>query len=301
MPDQHALPMHVAVLGTDAIVAAGPIEPAQLWRACESIGFDFVVPVSWGEELIASWLSTRVSTGTGRAAVIATCPKVDERLQSANVSTHVLRTVSPPVACARYVRAAFHPRPVHVTYVGACPGAVSDEVDAHLLPAMLLARFVEAGVDAAMQPKHFDGRVPPERARYASLPGGAPAAEWLGMQGVQLIEAAPITVDTVTQGNGSEPLLIDLAASCFCTCARNRPAAARLEPARTFVPVVMNLGVSVGEDAEPEPVPSPPAPTMRPAQTTRAKFAENGLSAGEATPMPVSGMTEEFSAALEPW
>lgn len=301
MSDQLVLPLQVAVLGTDAILDAGPIDPVQLWRACQSIGFDFVVPVSWGEELIAASVAARSAAPRNHTAVICSCPLVDERLRGSPIRTPVLSTVPPPVACARYVRAAFHPRDVHVTYVGACPGASSPEVDAHCLPAMLLARFIEAGVDAAMQPRHFDGQVPPERARYASLPGGAPAAEWLAMQGARLIEAAPITVDAVTQANGAGPLLIDLATSCFCTCARDRAAAARLEPARTFVPVVMNLGVPVTEDLEPEPVPEV-VPQRHPAvPPQRAKFAEFGLSAGDATPLSIPVTTEELTTSLEPW
>jgi hypothetical protein len=301
MSDEPVVPIQVAMLGTDAIIAAGPVEPVQLWRACHSIGFDFVIPVSWGEELIATWVAARLAERGDGAAVIATCPLVDQRLRTTPVTTAVLHTVSPPVACARYLRAAFQPRPVGVTYIGGCPGADSSEDDAHLSAEQLFARFVEAGVDASMQPRHFDGRLPPERARYASMPGGAPAVEWLAQQGIRLIEAAPITVDTVCRTISDEKVVIDLAAACFCICARNRARASRVEPPRTFVPVVMNLGIPVGENgvaAESISAPAVVAPAPYP---TRARFAENGLSAGEAAPLPDPVTTGDLVSTKEPW
>lgn len=322
MPDEDAMLMQVVILGTDALIAARPAEPVQLWLACQSLGFDFVAPVTWGEELIASWLAGKMADSGSRSAVVASCPLVDDRLDSWTVQPPVLRTVAPPVACARYLRAAFHPRQVHVTYVGACPGAESGEIDAQLLPDGLFARFIEAGVEVARQPRHFDGQIPPERARYASLPGGAPAVDWLAHRGVRLVEAAPLTIDTVAQA-GHERVMIDLATSCHCACARNRVEAARLEPPRTFVPVVMNLRVPVGEGdtVEPEPAPEPetvaapistiePAVSPIPSREHRAMFAENGLSAGEADPLPLSldeadplplPIPHSLATTLDPW
>lgn len=301
MSEEPVVPIQVAMLGTDAIIAAGPVEPVQLWRACQSIGFDFVIPVSWGEELIATWVGSRLADRGDGAAVIATCPLVHERLRAAPVKTPVLRTVAPPVACARYLRSAFQPRPVAVTYIGGCPGADSAEVDAHLSPEQLFARFVEAGVDAAMQPRHFDGQLPPERARYASMPGGAPAAEWLTVQNIRLIEAAPITVDTVCETISDEKVVIDLAASCFCVCAHNRARASRLEPPRAFVPVVLNLGISVGENGSAMESISAPTAVAPQAPPTRALFAENGLSTGEAAPLPDPVTTGDLVSTKEPW
>ena len=43
----------VAVLGPDVVVAAAPATQAQLVAACARLGFDAVVPGSWGDELIA--------------------------------------------------------------------------------------------------------------------------------------------------------------------------------------------------------------------------------------------------------
>jgi hypothetical protein len=123
----------------------------------------------------------------------------------------------------------------------------------------------------------------------------------LALQGIRLIEAAPITVDTICQTIADEKVVIDLAAACFCVCAHNRAGASRVEPPRTFVPVVMNLGVPLGENgAAPESI-SAPAVVVSSPHPARATFAENGLSAGEAAPLPDPVTTGDLVSTKEPW
>jgi hypothetical protein len=314
MSVDHASPIYVAVLGTDALLAARPVDSVQLTRACQRAGFDFVAPVSWGEELIASKVAEVVAEGAS-AVVIATCPLVDDKVADAPFRTPILRTVSPPVATARYLRAALHPRPVHVTYVGACPGAAHPEVDAQCLPDALFTRLAESGIDASQQPRHLDAQLPVDRSRYASTPGGVPAANWLmARAGVRLVEAAPITVDVVAEIHRDERLLIDLSSACRCVCARDRTAAARIEPPRATQPVVGEVRISISTEPEPEAEAGaeeeakaenpdqrePESTTEQPVDADRrAKFAENGLSGGEAAPIPP--MAHTFTRAVEPW
>jgi hypothetical protein len=307
MSDEHVLPIKVAILGADALLAARPVDPIQLTRACLTAGFDFVAPVSWGEELIATHLAERVDSVGSAAVVASSCPFVSEQLRSAPVKPPVLKTVPPPVACARYLRAVLRPRPVHVTFIGACPGAVDLEVDTHLFPDVLFARLLEAGVEPSMQPRHLDGRMPVERARHASTPGGTPWGDWLEERsGTRLVEAAPITVDAVAQMYRHESILIDLTSACGCRCARDRVDAARLEPPRSSRPVVANDIVCVDADEprsdqalsplEGEPKASADEPTER---DRRATFAENGLSAGEAPTLPP--VPSSLMNTREPW
>jgi len=304
MSDDYVTPIYVAILGTDAVLAARPVEPVQLTRACMTAGFGFVAPVSWGEELIACHLADRMSDA-GRVApalVASSCPLVSDQLRRSQARTPVVETVPPPVASARYLRAAFHPRTLHVTYVGACPGAAHPEIDTHCLPDVLFTRLVEAGIDASSQPRHLDEQIPVERARYASTPGGAPASDWLmARTGTRVIEAAPITVDAVAQTHGDDGVLIDLAVACRCTCARDRAAAARLEPARSSRPVVVTTAVPVAvslesDDAGPQPMLAEPAAEEG---NLRATFAENGLSGGEAAPL--APVAHRFTTTREPW
>lgn len=303
MSADHARPIYVAVLGTDALLAARPVDPVQLTRACQSAGFDFVVPVSWGEEVIATSVGDRLALGHPSTVVMSTCPLVDRQLADTPMEAAILQTVPPPIATARYLRAALQPRQVHVTYVGSCPGAANPEIDVHCLPDVLFTRLVEAGIDASRQPRHLDGQLPPDRARYASAPGGIPDCNWLMARAeMRLVQAAPLTVDVVTQLHRDESLLVDLTAACRCVCARDRIAAVRIEPPRSLRPVIANIRVQVGLERETrsEP-PSPPAtePRGEADRAGRASFAENGLSAGEADPVPPAAHV--LSRAVEPW
>jgi hypothetical protein len=302
MSVDHARPIYVAILGTDALLAARPVDAVQLSRACQSAGFDLVVPVSWGEEIIATYVGERLAARFASTVVVSACPLVNRQVMTTPMTVPLLQTVPPPIATARYLRAALDRREVHVTYVGACPGAASPEIDVHCLPDVLFTRLIEAGIDASRQPRHLDGQVPADRARYASSPGGLPEANWLMARAeMRLVQAAPVTTDVVAQLHRHEALVIDLAASCRCVCAHDRAAAVRLEPPRSTKPVVGNVHVVV--TTEPEPVPGERSPEPQVATPEgdhrRARFAENGLSAGEADLIPPPAHI--LSRAVEPW
>jgi hypothetical protein len=306
MSAANARPIYVAILGADALLASRPHDPVQLTRACQSVGFDLVVPVSWGEEVIATQIADRLTSKAGSSFVAAVCPLVDERVSETPSQTPALRTVPPAIATARYLRAALQHRHVHVTYVGACRGASDPEIDVHCLPQTLFTRLVDAGIDIARQPRHLDAQLPVDRARYASTPGGVPDGNWLMSQaGVRVIEAAPITADVVAMLYRDEPLLIDLAASCKCVCARDRVALARTEPPRSTKPVVTEVRVCVMKEPmdESEPVVEPSATPIAMPETRvadrRARFAEFGLE-GDATPPPPPN-PGTLSRTVEPW
>jgi hypothetical protein len=94
-----------------------------------------------------------------------------------------------------------------------------------------------------------------------------------------------------------ESLLIDLSVACRCVCARDRMIVERLEPPRSNEPVVSDFGASV--------LPEGVAPTVSPGVRTpapfdgRARFAENGLSEGEA--LSAQSDAQTFSLVREPW
>ena len=300
MSAEPARPIYVAILGTDALLAARPVEPVQVARACQAAGFDFVAPVSWGEELIASYLSDRLISGNGNATVIAAiCPLARDQLMATPVETPVLSVVAPPVASARYLRAAFQPRAVHITYVGGCAGAQHPDIDVHCLPEALFTRFAESGIDPSRQPRHLDGQLPAERARYASRPGGIPDCNWLlAHAGRRVVEAAPITADVVTRLYQNEVVVLDIAAACRCVCARDRIAAARLEPPRSTTPVLGELRVPMTNGEMAVPLQESPEPVAE-GDDRRAKFSENGLSAGEIA--PIAPFEHTLTKSVEPW
>lgn len=302
-------PIRAVILGNDAVLAAQPAEPIQLVRACSRAGFDFVAPVSWGDELLSERIADVLNARHPSAAVVANCPFVAESLRSTPTRTRAIAGVSPPVATARYLRAAFDRREVHVTYIGACPGATSPDIDERLLPDVFLAALVRIGIDVHLQPCHLEGQLPADRSRFASLPGGAPEPQWLaGRTGVTGLEVTPATVDAVAALHPRTPVLLDLGAACGCACARDRANSERIDPPRSPAPVVLPVTVALADhrllpphrllDAEDIAARAPLAERMR---ELRATFLEHGLSEVDALRPPEPLTSHRLSAALEPW
>lgn len=311
--------MRAAILGDDAVLAARPAEPIQLVRACLQAGFDFVAPVSWGEELLAARVADVVRTRRPGAVVVSSCPFVAESLRRRPPSSPCVASVAPPVATARYLRAALPGRAVHVTYVGACPGATAPDIDARLLPDVLLSRLTEAGISVVRQPPVLEGRLPPERARHASLPGGVPHPSWLAEHaGAIQVEVTPATMDAAVPIHATREVVLDLEAACGCTCARDRLAVARIEPPRSATPVVQSLAIDLADgsllpverllEALPPGAPQPPladavlvVPAGEPFGDLRATFLERGLTHVDVFRPPEPLTSQRLSASLEPW
>jgi hypothetical protein len=283
-----------------------------LARACVRAGFDLVAPVSWGEELLATRVAEVIEARRPGAAVVANCPFVAETMRATPTRTRTIASVSPPIATARYLRAAFPHRPVHVTYIGACPGATPPDVDHRLSPEFFLAGLIEAGIDVNIQPCHLDGQLPADRSRHASLPGGMPEARWLDQRvGARSLEATPATVDAVATLHSSSTVVIDLGAACGCACSQARPAAEHLDTARSTAPVVLPLRLELADHRlmpvrrliEVDGAIEAARLGVSIADRTwdhRAAFVERGLSSTNAL-RPPEPLTRQFGAVPEPW
>lgn len=317
----HAAPgMPVVVLGTDAVLAALPATAVQLAQACRRAGFASAVPVSWGDELVAHACLEELATRTG-PAVCAACPRARERLRSAGpaLARVVVPLASPPAAVARYLRRLAGETPLHVTYVGGCPGGIDPAIDAQVAPADFVAALVARGIAPAEQPEVFDDVLPPDRRRHLSLPGGVPAPDALwAAGGRRLVEiSGPDEVAQLAEHLLSdEPVLIDLAPAHGCACSGATgalpPRAARLvveglEPPRASGPIVDPRGEG---RATPEPLPTAvPAPAPAPARapapaTTRPQELPWQSAATTAPahrePLPEQGRTTPRSHPLTP-
>ena len=252
-PDSH--PSSVVVLGADAVLAALPATPVQLAHACRALGYDVAFPASWGDEVVAGTCLERLHEFGDGPAILCSCPLVVERLTRSGeeLAPFMMNLVSPPVAAARYVRALYGERPVHVTYAGSCPSASDPSIDARISPAELLLAFEERGIIPAAQPEYFESVLPPDRRRYVSIPGGAPSAERLDQvdAGRTLTELSceddEIALEIAQRLVAHERELIDLAPRMGCVCsgalALGAPSAARarltaLEPPRAHAPVL---------------------------------------------------------------
>ncbi|HEY7235749.1 MAG TPA: hypothetical protein VH539_16460 [Gemmatimonadaceae bacterium] len=255
----------IVILGADALLAALPATPIQLAHACALAGYQSVVPASWGDELIAA-ASLRALREHGHIpAIQCSCPHVARRLLAAGTDLRpfLVSLVAPPVMLARYLRAMHAPRTLRITYVGRCPGAVDESVDARLAPEELLAIFADQRIAIDEQPDVFDSVIPPDRRRFRSQPGGLPTAEMLwssdldgnGARSLVEVYGDELPVELAQHLLAGKPVLIDVAPKLGCVCsgaaADVDPVIARarvteLEPPRALGPV---LDESVFTDA----------------------------------------------------
>ena len=178
--DPHAsLPPTVVILGNDAQLAARPATPVQLAHACLAAGFRAAIPASWGDELVAAATLKAIDSRATRPAIQCACPHVARRLLAAGteLAANLISLVAPPVAVARYLR-SHSPQGVRVTYVGRCPSASDDSIDARLTPEEFLAQLADRGIRLLDQPEVFESVIPPHRRRrlrfsWSRLPQGS--------------------------------------------------------------------------------------------------------------------------------
>jgi hypothetical protein len=223
------------ILGADAVLAALPASPVQLAHACLALGFELAAPATWGDELIAERCLEQLAGYEHATAIMCSCPLVTERLTRAStmLEPFMLTFVSPPVATARYLRAAYEGQTLHITYAGACPGASDSSIDLRLRPSELLDAFVERGIVLGAQPRSFDALVPLDRRRFYSLPGGAPARDHVERSTHRsLIELAgdDVVLELTQQLIEQTPALVDLALPLGCACAGAGERALRGKP-----------------------------------------------------------------------
>lgn len=286
----------IAILGTDAVLAAFPATPVQLAHACLKAGFANVIPASWGDELIAAAVLRRLPQFGSGPVIQCSCPIVAHRLLTlgSDLRPALLPLVSPPVAVARYVRTLAKPAPARVTYIGACPGAVDESIDIRMTPEALITMLAERNILLDDQPRVFESVIPPDRRRFRSLPGGVPAPDalWSELGARTLVEVgdedfvSEIAQHLLTGKN----VLIDASDRLGCACAgavngarSARQRVAMLEPPRATaavvdespaidlemaVPAVTRTPVDVVAVAMPTPTSQPavaPIPNAKPA------------------------------------
>jgi len=243
----------VAIIGNDAVLDAAPATSVQIAHACLRRGFTVAVPASWGDELVASEVVRRLAARERGPAVMCVCPFVRSRLLAPgpDLAPFLVSLVAPPVATARYLRAAYGEHGVHITYIGGCPSADDPSIDARLTPDAFLADLADHGIALAEQPLVFDSIVPPDRRRWCSLPGGAPTADVLwgdsDMRTLVEIDRDEVSTDLAQHIITHEHALFDLAPGLGCVCSgaiRSAPAhAARatvtaVEPPRAAKPII---------------------------------------------------------------
>ncbi len=230
---EHGTPF--IILGADTVLAALPASPVQLALACQALGFQLAAPATWGDELIAESCLEQLADYEHPSAVMCSCPLVTERLTRASTTLEpfMLTFASPPVATARYIRAAFSGQALHITYAGACPGADDESIDARIRPADLLDEFVQHGIVLGAQPNCFDALVPLDRRRFYSLPGGVPAREHVervARRAFIELTGDDVVMELTQHLIEQTPALFDIALPLGCLCAGAGEHAVRGNP-----------------------------------------------------------------------
>lgn len=243
----------VLVVGTDTLIEALPARPIQLAHACGALGFDLVIPLSWGDELVAEAALRSLEARSPGPAVLCACPLVRERLlqSGAELGVTMISLVSPVAAVARHLRATIGAVLGSLSYAGRCPGAITPDYDVAYDPDALFSIMRDRGIQLAKQPDTFQDRLPPDRRRYASLPGGCPAPEqlWRRCNEMTLVEleSSELAIDLAQHLLSPHPVLVDVAATLGCHCCGVTPstadfsvrvAVASLEPPRSATPIV---------------------------------------------------------------
>jgi hypothetical protein len=307
----------IVVLGTDAMLAALPATPVQLAHACLRAGFANVIPVSWGDELIAAAMLRRLAPHGG-PAIQCSCPKVAHRLLSvgSDLRPVMVPLVSPPVAAARYIRSVSQPTRTRITYVGACPGAIDDAIDIRMSPEALLSMLAERDIIAHAQPRVFEGVIPPDRRRFRSQPGGLPSADALwsesGSRTLVEIEGDDMPAEIAQHLLSGRTVLIDASARLGCVCAgavsgvEPKDARAQVvahEPPRATTPVVndfepieLDLSVPAASRAPADVVAAVESATQSPPPSARFPESNASSTAAGYTPPAAHPATQPPSA-----
>ncbi len=249
----------VLVVGTDTLIEALPARPIQLANACGVLGFDLAIPLSWGDELVAEAALRTLGNRGPAPAILCSCPMVRERLLQAgnDLLNSMVLLASPPVAVARHLRKTLGHRVGSISFVGRCPSAKPPDYDVAYDPQEFFALLRTRGVHVAQQSDVFFDRIPPDRRRFVSLPGGCPTPEALWQRCSERdlveIEGPDLSIEIAQQLMSSNPILVDAAVSVGCPCSgvthsttgfSARVAVTSLEPPRSLAPVVSDDVVS---------------------------------------------------------
>ena len=243
----------ILVIGTDTVIEALPARPIQLANACGALGFDLVVPLSWGDELVAEAALRALKTRSAGPALLCVCPRVRERLSRSGtgLAGAMVSLQSPAVAVARHLRATITDRIGSVSFVGRCPGANAPEYDATYTPDEFFGILRARGIQMHRLPDVFQDRLPADRSRHVSLPGGCPTPEALWSRcnemALMQVDGADFAVEIAQHLMTAKSVLVDPGPSigCYCcgvthgtTSSSARIAVASLEPPRSKNPVV---------------------------------------------------------------
>lgn len=164
------------ILSLEAVAHFYPATPEQLINACYAAGFRTVTHGIIGDELVAAEYLRLWDDEPWGTLIRSTDPAVVETIKShyPELVPYLAPVMTPIAAEARYLRALYGPDR-KIAYAGICPPVRGIDVDAVITFGDLDQIFRMLGVSVLQQPNFFV-RVPEERRRHVSMPGGLPLA-----------------------------------------------------------------------------------------------------------------------------
>lgn len=144
--------------------------PGQVVTAVRALGFDEVLEVAFGAELISREYTRLVREGGGQTIITTPCPAVVSLIQQyyPSLLPYLAPIVSPAIGLARAVKSAYRPE-ARVVFVGPCIAkkaevrerSLAGAIDAVLTFGELKAMFAEGGVEPlALAESDTDGPRP---------------------------------------------------------------------------------------------------------------------------------------------
>jgi diguanylate cyclase (GGDEF)-like protein len=161
------------VLSPEAAVHFHPVAMEQLVNGAFAMGFAGVHHGIMGEELVAEEYLRLWDQPRWRTLIRSTCPVIVERVrkQYPELVPYLAPVATPAEAEVAYLRRAYPGAPI--IYAGVCLADAGDVAEAALTFTELDQLFTEHEVDLGAQPT-FHRRIPGERRRHFSTPGGMP-------------------------------------------------------------------------------------------------------------------------------
>lgn len=164
----------VLLLSVEAEVFFHPRRPEQLVNACYRAGFRVVHRGVLGDELVAAEYEKLWAEGGWGSMIRSTCPVVVDTIthRYPQLAQYLAPVKTPVAAEVDYVKACYGDDAA-VVYAGVCLGDGGEGLDA-VITLEELAQLLEArGVNIDEEAPYFI-RMPGERRRHVSMPGGMP-------------------------------------------------------------------------------------------------------------------------------
>lgn len=164
----------VLILSVEAEVYFHPRAPEQVVNACYGLGFLGVERGILGDELVAEEYRALFENGDWGTLIRSTCPVVVERIKAEypELVPYLAPVKTPLAAEAEYLRGIYG-QDAPLVYAGVCVAEADEHVEAVVTFEELAGLFAAKGIDVGTQPRWFE-RIPSERRRYQSTPGGLP-------------------------------------------------------------------------------------------------------------------------------